>query len=65
MILRQIEGSLAPVSCLEEEENSCSRSRSCVTLRLWQMLYDAINGVVDQVTLGDLVEWEKEPFMTK
>ena len=65
MILRQIEGSLAPVSCLEEEENSCSRSRSCVTLRLWQMLYAAINGVVDQVTLGDLVEWEKEPFMTK
>ncbi len=59
MILRQIEGSLAPVSCLEEEENSCSRSRSCVTLRLWQMLYDAINGVVDQVTLGDLVEWER------
>lgn len=60
MILRQIEGSLAPVSCLEEEENSCSRSGNCVTLRLWQMLYDAINEVVDHVTLADLVEWEKE-----
>lgn len=60
MILRQIEGSLAPVSCLEEEENSCSRSGGCVTLRLWQMIYDAINGVVDHVTLADLVEWEKE-----
>lgn len=60
MILRQIEGNLAPVSCLEEKENSCSRSESCVTLRLWQMLYDAINGVVDQVTLGDLVEWERQ-----
>ncbi|TGY93697.1 RrF2 family transcriptional regulator [Petralouisia muris] len=60
MILRQIEGSLAPVACLEDEENSCSRSRECVTLRFWQMLYEAINGVVDQVTLEDLVEWEKE-----
>lgn len=60
MILRQIEGSLAPVACLDEEPNLCDRNGSCVTLRLWQMLYDAINGVVDKVTLGDLVEWEKE-----
>ncbi|WP_075720491.1 RrF2 family transcriptional regulator [Roseburia sp. 499] len=60
MILRQIEGSLAPVACLEEEVNSCERSSSCVTLRLWQMIYDAINGVVDKVTLADLVEWERE-----
>ena len=60
MILRQIEGSLAPVSCLGEEENPCSRSGSCVTLRLWQMVYDAVNGVVDSVTLADLVEWERE-----
>lgn len=31
-----------------------------MTLRVWRMLYDAINGVVDQVTLADLVEWEQE-----
>lgn len=60
MILRQIEGSLAPVACLEDELNTCGRSGECVTLRLWQMLYDAINGVVDKVTLEDLVSWEKE-----
>lgn len=60
MILRLIEGSLAPVSCLEEEVNTCERSSKCVTLRLWQMLYDAINDVVDKVTLADMVEWEDE-----
>lgn len=60
MILRLIEGSLAPVSCLEEEVNTCERSSKCVTLRLWQMLYDAINDVVDKVTLADMVEWEEE-----
>lgn len=60
MILRQIEGSLAPVACLEDEENTCVRSGECVTLRLWQMLYDAINGVVDKVTLADMVEWDRE-----
>ena len=60
MILRQIEGSLAPVSCLEQPENDCHRRGECVTLRVWQMLYDAINEVVDKVTLADLVEWERE-----
>ncbi len=60
MILRQIEGSLAPVSCLEGSENTCSRSSSCATLRLWQRMHDAINEVADSVTLADLVEWEKE-----
>lgn len=60
MILRQIEGSLAPVTCLEGENNDCSRQEDCVTLRLWKMLYEAINGVVDHVTLADMVEWEQE-----
>lgn len=60
MILRQIEGSLAPVACLDGEKNDCVRQESCVTLRLWKMLYEAINGVVDQVTLADLVAWEHE-----
>lgn len=60
MILRQIEGSLAPVACLDGEENDCVRQESCVTLRLWKMLYEAINGVVNQVTLADLVAWEHE-----
>ena len=60
MILRQIEGSLAPVACLDDEENTCSRSLECVTLIFWKKLYDAINEVVDQVTLADMLEWQKE-----
>ena len=32
MILRQVEGSLAPVSCLEDEVNTCERQSECVTL---------------------------------
>ena len=31
MILRLTEGSLAPVSCIEEDEVSCDRQESCVT----------------------------------
>ena len=59
MILRLTEGSLAPVSCLEDEPNRCERQEDCVTLLLWKQLNDAINGVVDRVTLADLVEWSR------
>lgn len=60
MILRLTEGSLAPVACLEDEENLCERQQYCATLRLWQRLDEAIKGVVDTVTLADLVEWQQE-----
>lgn len=59
MILRLTEGSLAPVSCLEDEVNVCERQEDCVTLRLWQMLDQAISQVVDKVTLADLMEWQE------
>lgn len=60
MILRQVEGSLAPVACLEGEENTCERQSQCVTLRLWKELDAAIKGVLDKYTLEDLVEWQQE-----
>ena len=56
MILRLTEGSMAPVSCLEDEVNTCDRAESCVTLGVWKKLYSAINDVVDSITLEDLVE---------
>ncbi|HKM34745.1 MAG TPA: RrF2 family transcriptional regulator [Lachnospiraceae bacterium] len=59
-ILRLTEGSLAPVVCLEDEVNQCDRQDCCATLRLWKKLNDAISDVVDQVTLADLVDWQRE-----
>lgn len=60
MILRLIEGSLAPVACLEDEVNQCTRRGTCVTLRLWKELDAAVRGVIDKYTLADLVDWLKE-----
>ncbi len=60
MILRQVEGSLAPVSCLDDDVNTCERQEECVSLRIWRELNDAINGVVDKYTLQDLIEWQQE-----
>lgn len=55
-ILRVAEGSLAPVACLEDEENQCERSSICATLKFWTGLDKAINDYVDSVTLQDLLE---------
>lgn len=60
MILRLTEGSMSPVDCLEYEDYSCSRQRDCVTFLLWKKLDDAIRGVIDTVTLADLVSWNQE-----
>lgn len=60
MILRLTEGSLAPVACLEDEVNLCSRQDECATLIIWEKLYEAIKEVVDGYTLADLVDWQME-----
>ena len=59
MILRQIEGSLVPVACMEDETNQCPRCDQCVTLDVWKQLDAAISGVVDHITLADLAAKQK------
>ena len=54
-ILRLTEGSLFPVACMDEEINSCSRCNSCEPLEVWKQISDAINNVVDNVTIADLL----------
>lgn len=60
MILRQVEGNLAPVACLEDEINHCDRQTGCVSLRIWKELDDAIRSVIDKYTLKDLMEWQSD-----
>lgn len=56
MILRLTEGSLSPVACLDEEISDCTRYDNCATLEVWKQLSDAINNVVDNMTLADLLD---------
>lgn len=55
MILRVTEGSLAPISCLDDDENLCERAEECMTLSFWHKLNNAIKNVVDSVTLEDII----------
>ena len=47
-ILKLTEGTLAPVTCLNED------SSSCYTLPIWQGLADVINNYLDNMTLADV-----------
>lgn len=60
MILRQVEGSMAPVACLDDEVNTCERQAECVSLRIWTELDEAIRAVLDKYTLEDLIEWSRD-----
>lgn len=59
MILRAAEGSLSPVSCLDDEVNQCIYANKCSTLSLWQQIKNAVDKVVDNVTLADLIEEQR------
>ena len=53
-ILRVLEGSLAPVSCATDG-SCCARMDRCVTVEVWAKIPEAVAGVVDHITLADLV----------
>ncbi|MBE6069903.1 MAG: RrF2 family transcriptional regulator [Clostridium lundense] len=55
-ILRVTEGSLAPVSCIETEFNSCPRQADCATLPIWRGLDKVINDYLDGITLQDILD---------
>ena len=56
MILRLIEGSLAPVACMDDPQNQCRRNHQCATLEVWQKIDEAVGTVVDHITLADLAK---------
>lgn len=60
MILRLTEGNLAPVDCVSQNGEECDRATGCVTARIWKQVHNAVNGVIDNITLADMVEWQSE-----
>ena len=59
-VLRLTEGDLAPVSCVGMDSVDCDRRDGCVTVRIWEQLNEAVNNVVDNITVAALVMWQKE-----
>ena len=54
MILRATEGDLAPAECVRSDV-PCGRTGECSTRLVFEKVYSAINDVIDNVTLDELV----------
>jgi Rrf2 family cysteine metabolism transcriptional repressor len=57
-VIGLLEGSIAPVDCVSDPK-ACPRSELCVTRDIWTELKKAMDGVLESVTLQDLVERQK------
>jgi Rrf2 family protein len=57
-IIQLLEGSIDPSECITNP-GVCSRSESCVARDVWSELKRAIDGVLQSVTLQNLVERQK------
>jgi Rrf2 family protein len=60
MVLRLTEGSLAPVDCLSDNAIPCEREGKCATIEVYKRIYNAINNVIDNMTIQDLLDIERE-----
>lgn len=54
-ILESAEGSLTPVSCMDNNPNLCEKCGECVTLPVYENLYKIINDYLESVTLEDII----------
>ena len=54
-VLRTLEGELAVVDCLMEED-ACHKACSCPTRVVWKKLRDGLNQIVDGITLQDMLD---------
>jgi len=56
-VLRAMEGSLEPVSCLNgKPQGKCPMQEDCVFIPMWREAYTAAMAVYDGTTMADLVE---------
>ena len=54
-ILLSAEGSLTPVSCMDNNPNICSKCGECLTLPIYEGLYEVINNYFNNITLEDII----------
>ena len=57
-VIVALEGSIMPIDCLDDS-SACSRSGGCAQRDMWQAVRDAILGVLENTTIGDLAERDR------
>lgn len=55
-IILSAEGSISPVSCLENDVNSCEYADSCLTLPIYSKLGEVVKEYLSSITLQDILD---------
>ncbi len=58
-VIQVVEGSIAPVACVDDPE-SCNRIDICVTRDIWKKMNDAMNDILNSTTLADMIVMQKK-----
>lgn len=61
-VLRFMEGSLAPVACLEDGGEPCPRVSKCRTVGFWRGLDETIRRYTDSFTVADLMRADNSGY---
>lgn len=58
-IVVSVDGTIAPVSCVDNEA-SCDRSKNCVTKNVWSRMRDAMQKELQAKTLAELISEQED-----
>lgn len=54
-VIVALEGSIMPIDCLDES-SACSKAGGCAQRDMWEAVRDAILGVLENTSIGELAE---------
>lgn len=55
-IIKCLEGDLRTTDCVSQNTELCERKCECICLPLWEKMNDALNEVLENTTLQDLID---------
>ena len=59
-IIKCLDGDLAPSECIHADGKICEKRERCFCYPLWEKLNFALNEVLEQTTLQDLIDWKRK-----
>ena len=57
-VIEALEGSISPADCVDDD-SACARSGGCAQSEMWRDVREAILGVLDNTTVGDLAQRDR------